>query len=252
MIDTHCHIDFEEYDKDREEVIKRAKEKLDAVVISGIGLESNKKLLNYCKNDDFIYPSLGFHPIRSHEVPLTELEETCKHIIENKKDIVAIGEVGLDYYYVKDKTIRNIQMERFKTFVELSNDHKIPLLIHSRDAYKKALNLILEYEDIPYVIFHCYSGSYKTAKRIMEHDNYFMSFSAMLTYSKPHQELVEKIPIESMVTETDSPYLALTKEERNEPINVKYAIEKIAEIKNIDINTVDEVTTQNAKKAFQL
>lgn len=252
MIDTHCHIDFEEYDKDRTEVIKRAKEKLDAVIISGIGLESNKNLLDYCRNDDFIYPSLGFHPIRSHEVSPEELKQTHQHIIENKKDIVAIGEVGLDFYYVKDKAIRNIQMERFETFVKLSNDYEIPLLIHSRDAYKKALNLVLEHENIPYVIFHCYSGSYKTAKRIMEHDNYFMSFSAMLNYSKPHQELVEKIPVESMVTETDSPYLALTKEERNEPVNVTLAVEKIAELKNMDISTVDEITANNAKRAFNL
>ncbi len=253
MIDTHCHIDFPEYDKDRDQVIKRAKNTLDAVVLSGTNYEANIGALKYAKEEKgFIYPSLGFHPVTSQNATIEERKSVQKHIIENKKNISAIGEVGMDYFFVKDKALRQKQKEIFLSFIEIANQEQIPLLMHVRDADKKALNIILDYEDIPYVIFHCYSGSLKTARRIMEHENYFMSFSTMVCYSKQHQDLASQIPIDYMLTETDSPYLAMTKEERNEPSNVKLAVKKIAELQNIDIENVDKVTTNNAKKVFKI
>ncbi len=251
MIDTHCHIDFEEYDFDRQEVIKKAKDCLDAVIVSGIGYESNKGVLELSKEyENFIYPSFGFHPVSSQNSPQEELINTHEQIIENKNNILAIGEVGMDYFYVKDKAQREKQKEIFQTFIELSDEYEIPLLMHVRDCEKKALNMVLEYDNIPYVVFHCYSGSKKTAKRIMEKDNYYMSFSTMLCYSNAHQELIKNIELEHILTETDSPYLAMTKEERNEPANVVNAVKKIAEIKNEDLQTVDDITTSNARKVF--
>ena len=253
MIDTHCHIDFEEYDKARSEVIARAKDKLDAVIVSGIGYESNQGVLNLCsKYEGFIYPSFGYHPVSSQNCSDEELKQAHTHLIDNINNIVAIGEVGMDYFYVKDKALREKQKEIFLSFIEIANDYKVPLLMHVRDCEKKALNIVLDYEDIPYVIFHCYSGSLKTARRIMEKDNYFMSFSTMLCYSKAHQELIKNISLEHILTETDSPYLAMTKEERNEPANVVKAVKKIAEIQNEDIETVDSITTNNARKVFKI
>jgi TatD DNase family protein len=253
MIDTHCHIDFPEYDNDRTEVIERAKNNLDAIILSGTNFDANERAIKYSKeHPNFIYPSLGFHPVTSQNSTIQEQEAVQNQIIKNKENICAIGEVGMDFFFVKDKSIRQKQREIFLKFVEIANEHKIPLLIHARDADKKALNIVLEYEDIPEIIFHCYSGSLKTAKRIMEHDNYHMSFSTMVCYSKHHQDLVHDIPLEFMLTETDSPYLAMTKEERNEPSNVKLAVKKIAEIKDIDMDIVDEITTNNAKKVFKI
>ncbi len=253
MIDTHCHIDFEEYDKDRDEIIKRAQDKLDAVIVSGIGYESNQGVLDLCsKYEDFIYPSFGYHPVSSQNCSDEELKLAHAHLIDNIDNIVAIGEVGMDYFYVKDKALREKQKEIFLSFIELANEYKVPLLMHVRDCEKKALNIVLDYDDIPYVIFHCYSGSMKTARRIMEKDNYFMSFSTMLCYSKSHQELMENISLDHILTETDSPYLAMTKEERNEPANVVNAAKKIAEIQNEDIDTVDRITTNNARKVFKI
>ena len=253
MIDTHCHIDFEEYDKDRDEVINRAKDKLDAVVISGIGYDSNKgvlELCNSCKN--FLYPSFGYHPVSSQNCSAEELEKAQKHLIKNLDSVVAIGEVGMDFYYVKDKSQREKQKEIFLSFIEIADEHEKPLLMHVRDCEKKALNIVEDYDNIPQVIFHCYSGSLKTAKRIMQHDNYYMSFSTMLCYSKPHQELIKNVSLNHVLTETDSPYLAMTKEERNEPANIVNAVKKIAEIQNEDVNTVDEITTSNACKIFKI
>lgn len=253
MIDTHCHIDFEDFDEDRKEVIARAKDKLDFVVASGFSQKSNQNVLELSKEyEGFIYPTFGFHPVSSQNSTDDELKETQDHVIDNLSNIVAIGEVGMDYYYVTDKTLRERQQEIFTSFLELANEYKTPIVMHVRDCEKKAVNIIEPYDDIPYFVFHCYGGSLKTAKRIMNKDNCFMSFSTMLCYSKHHQDLIEKINLDYVLTETDSPYLAMTKDERNEPVNVVNAVNKIAEIKDIDVSAVDEITTNNARKVFRI
>ena len=253
MIDTHCHIDFEEFDDDREDVIKRAKDKLDHVIVSGYSNESNMKVLQLSKDyEGFIYPTFGFHPVSSQNASEEDLKIAHENIRNNLDSILAVGEVGMDYYYVTDKALRERQQEIFKSFLELANEYRVPIVMHVRDCEKKAVNIIENYDDIPYFVFHCYGGSLKTAKRIMNRGDSYMSFSTMLCYSKHHQDLIEKIDLDYVLTETDSPFLAMTKEERNEPANVVKAVHKIAEIKNMDVSTVDEITTNNARKIFKI
>lgn len=253
MIDTHCHIDFEDFDKDREEVIKRAQDKLDCIVASGFSNDSNREVLKLSKEyEGFIYPTFGFHPVSSQNSTPEELTKAHNYLIENLDNIVAVGEVGMDYYYVTDKALREKQKEIFTSFLEIANEHNVPIVMHVRDCEKKAVNIIENYDDIPYFVFHCYGGSFKTAKRIMDKGNAYMSFSTMLCYSKQHQDLVEKIDVEYILTETDSPYLAITKEERNEPANVVNAVHQIAKLKDMDVNVVDEITTSNARKVFNI
>ncbi|MBR6928550.1 MAG: TatD family hydrolase [Methanobrevibacter sp.] len=253
MIDTHCHIDFEEFDDDREDVIKRAKDKLDHVIVSGYSNESNMKVLQLSKDyEGFIYPTFGFHPVSSQNASEEDLKIAHENIRNNLDSILAVGEVGMDYYYVTDKALRERQQEIFKSFLELANEYRVPIVMHVRDCEKKAVNIIDDYDDIPYFVFHCYGGSLKTAKRIMNRDDSYMSFSTMLCYSKHHQDLIEKIDLDYVLTETDSPFLAMTKEERNEPANVVKAVHKIAEIKDMDVSTVDEITTNNARKIFKI
>ena len=253
MIDTHCHIDFKDFDNDREDVIKRAKDKLDYIVASGFDQTSNQNVLELSKEyEGFIYPTFGFHPVSSQNSTDEELKDAQEHLINNLTDIVAVGEVGMDYFYVTDKALRERQQEIFTSFLNLANEYKTPIVMHVRDCEKKAVNIIQDYEDIPYFVFHCYGGSLKTAKRIMNMGNAYMSFSTMLCYSQQHQDLIKKIDLDYILTETDSPYLAITKEERNEPANVVNAVYKIAEIKDIDVSTVDEVTTNNARKIFKI
>ena len=253
MIDTHCHIDFKDYDNDREDVIKRAKDKLDYVIASGFNQESNQNVLELSKEyEGFIYPTFGFHPVSSQNSTEDELKEAQNHLIDNLSNIVAIGEVGMDYFYVTDKALRERQQEIFTSFLELANEYKVPIVMHVRDCEKKTVNIIEPYDNIPYFVFHCYGGSLKTAKRIMNKDNCFMSFSTMLCYSEHHQNLIEKIDLDYVLTETDSPYLAMTKEERNEPVNVVNAVKKIAEIKDMDVSAVDEITTNNARRIFKI
>ncbi|MCC7554454.1 MAG: TatD family hydrolase [Methanobacteriaceae archaeon] len=252
MIDTHCHIDFEDFSNDRDEVIKRCKNNLTALINSGTSLEGNKNALKLSlEHKNFIYPSFGYHPITSQDKTKEDLKIAQKHMIDNLDNIVAIGEVGMDYFYTKDKFLRAKQNEIFESFAKLSNEYEIPLLIHGRDCEKKVYNIVKDYKNIPEVIFHCYSGSLKTARKLLD-ENYYISFSTMICYSEHHQELANEIPIENILTETDSPYLAMTREERNEPSNVINAAQKISEIQEIDFNEVDKITTNNAKKVFNL
>ncbi|MGL6298064.1 MAG: TatD family hydrolase [Methanobacteriaceae archaeon] len=253
MIDTHCHIDFKDFDKDRSEVLKVAKDKLTAVINSGTSLEGNNRVLELSSSDNckgFLYPSFGFHPITSGDASNEEIEIAKKHIVDNIDNIVAIGEVGMDFYYVKDKTKRARQEEIFRGFAELAQEYQIPLLIHARDSERKAYNVVEEFKSIPEVIFHCYSGSLKIANKLVD-SGYYMSFSTMICYSEHHQELASEIPIENILTETDSPYLSPFKG-RNQPDYVAEAIKKIAEIKGEDFSKIDELTEKNAKKVFKI
>ena len=253
MIDTHCHIDFEDFDSDREEVIQRAKDNLDHVIVSGYNNDSNIKVLKLSKdNEGFIYPTFGFHPVSSQNATQEDIKIAHENVRKYIDDIVAIGEVGMDYFYVSDKDLRERQEEIFRGFLDLANEYKVPIVMHVRDCEKKAVNIIEDYENIPYFVFHCYGGSLKTAKRIMNRGDSYMSFSTMLCYSKHHQDLIEKIDLNYVLTETDSPYLAMRKEDRNEPVNVMKAVHKIAEIKNMDVASVDEITTNNARKIFKI
>lgn len=253
MIDTHCHIDFEDFDSDREEVIQRAKDNLDHVIVSGYSNDSNIKVLKLSKdNEGFIYPTFGFHPVSSQNATQEDIKIAHENVRKYIDDIVAIGEVGMDYFYVNDKDLRERQEEIFRGFLDLANEYKVPIVMHVRDCEKKAVNIIEDYENIPYFVFHCYGGSLKTAKRIMNRGDSYMSFSTMLCYSKHHQDLIEKIDLNYVLTETDSPYLAMRKEDRNEPVNVMKAVHKIAEIKNMDVASVDEITTNNARKIFKI
>jgi len=251
MIDTHCHIDFEEFDSDREELIKRSKEKLNAVINSGYSVESNQKVLELSQEyKDFVYPTFGFHPVSSQNSTEEEIKEAHNQIINHLDDILAVGEVGMDFYYCTDKALRARQQEIFTGFMDIANEYQVPLVIHGRDCERKIFNLLDDYDDIPKVIFHCYGGSLKVARRILDVDDYYLSCSTMVCYSKHHQELFKEIPLERILTETDSPYLAMTKEERNEPLNVVHAVEKLAELHEIDVADVDKQTEKNARYVF--
>ena len=252
MIDTHCHLDFKPFNKDREEVLKRTKEELTKIINSGTSYKGNIRVLELAKeNSNFLYPSFGFHPVSSGESSKKDLEIAMDHMVKHLDDIVAIGEVGMDYFHVKDKKIREKQGKIFESFANLANEHEVPLLIHSRDCEKKAFNIVKKFKSIPEVIFHCYSGSLKTANKIID-ESYYISFSTMICYSKHHQELAKDIPLEYILTETDSPYLAPKRGQRNEPLNVAKVVEQLAEINEVKVSIIDKITEKNAKKVFNV
>ena len=250
MIDSHCHIDFKEYNKNRQEVMDRAQQKLKAIINSGASLGGNRRTLKLMDEyRGFLYPTLGFHPSNASKADYNIIEKALDEIKQNIDKIVAVGETGLDYHELNNEKSRKRQIRVFKTFIELADEYELPLVIHARDAEKEALDMIMKYSSIPNIIFHCYGGDAITASRIVD-EGYYLSFSTIICFSKDHQLLIKDMPLSNMLTETDSPYLAPFKGVRNEPSFVEEVIKKIAEIKSLPGSKVDKITEKNAKKIF--
>lgn len=249
LIDSHAHMDSEQFNEDREEVFNRIKEKMDFVVNIGYNLESSKKGVEYSKKYDFIYAVVGVHPddIEGYDDKLeAELEELAK----NEK-VLAIGEIGLDYHWMTHP--KEIQQDIFRRQMRLAERCNKPIVIHSREAMEDTLKILKEFPNVK-GIFHCYPGSVETALQVI--DNYYLGIGGVLTFknAKKLVEVVEKIPLDKLILETDCPYMAPTpfRGKRNEPIYVEYVAKKIAEIKGITYEEVVEATNRNTRKAYEM
>lgn len=252
MIDTHCHVDFKDFNKNREEVMDRAKKKLNSIINSGATLGGNRRTLKLVEEyKGFLYGTLGFHPESASKADASIIEQSFKEINENIDKAVALGETGLDFYHVEETDKRNRQIKVFKSFIDLANEYEMPLVIHARDAESKSFEVVKQYSKGIDVIFHCYSGNLETMNKIIE-ESYYISFSTIICYSEHHKELVENTPLENVITETDSPYLSPFKGQKNEPAFVEETVKKIAEIKSISPLKVDKITEKNAKKIFKI
>ena len=249
LVDTHCHLDNEKFDEDRLEVIERIKENLEFCVNIGYDLASSKKSLELAKEYDFIYAVIGVHPIDIAEYD-EEVEKELELLGKNPK-VVAIGEIGLDYHWMTEP--KEVQQERFKRQLELAERLNKPVVIHTRDAMEDTVNILKEYPNITGVI-HCYPGSLETAKQLV--DRFYLGIGGTLTFknSKKAVEVVKDIPLDRIVIETDCPYLTPEpfRGKRNEPIYVEYVAKKIAEIKEISVEDVTKITTENAKKLYRI
>jgi TatD DNase family protein len=252
MIDTHCHVDFKEYNKNREEVMERAKNKLTAIINSGASLGGNRRTLNLQEEyNGFLYSTLGFHPSNASKADSNVIKQALDEINDNIAFAIGIGETGLDFHEITDKSTRRKQENLFKIFIELSEEYELPLIVHARDAEENALAMIKKSTSLNDVVFHCYGGDVKTAELIVE-EGYYISLSTIVCFSEHHQNLAAAIPISNILTETDSPYLSPFKGIRNEPSFVEEAVKTIALMKSISPTMVDRKTEKNAKKIFNI
>jgi len=242
-VDAHCHIDFEQFDDDREKVISESKEKLEFIVNAGSNIEHNKAALELNrKHPDFVIPTLGLHPCYTED--FDQLDEVKKKIREH--DLVAVGEIGLDHHHVKDTKMRERQEEVFRELLVLAEELQKPVVIHSRDAEHKAVEILREY-DIPDVMLHCFNGTPELAQKAVE-SGMTIGVTTQVLYSNRVQKITKLLDVESIMVETDSPYLY--RGERNKPVNVIESAEKIAELKSIETEEVVKSTTLNARRIF--
>lgn len=249
FVDTHCHLDDERFNEDREEVLKRIEEKMKFVVNIGFDLPSSKTSVEYSNTYPFIYSAIGVHPTSISEYN-DEVEKELIELSKNKK-VVAIGEIGLDYYWMEDE--KEVQKEGFRKQMRLAEKLNLPVIIHSRDAMADTIEILNEFPNVRGIV-HCYPGSFESAMNIP--NNYYFGVGGVLTFknSKKTVEFVNKIDISKLVIETDSPYLTPVpfRGKRNEPIYTEYVVKKIAEIKNIPVEEVLRITTENAKKIYEI
>lgn len=254
IIDTHAHIEGEEYDNDRAEMLARMKENdVVAVVNMGCDIESSEKAVALTKEYDCVFTGVGVHP--SDIFALTEKDLAYFADLTKEERVVAIGEIGLDYYWEKDGEKRELQRRMFVAQLDLARQLHLPVCIHDREAHGDTMDILKrEGRGIGGVI-HCFSGSPEMAVELVKL-GWYLGIDGPLTYKNAARlpETVRKIPLERLLVETDSPYLTPMpyRGKRNEPANVRLVAEKIAELRGITLEEVAERTTQNAVQVYGL
>ncbi|HOO54690.1 MAG TPA: TatD family hydrolase [Methanothrix sp.] len=248
VTDTHCHLDFKNFNKDRDEVIQRAlKAGVTTMINSGIDLKTNRKTLELAKKYDFIFATLGLNPNGLGEMTDEDVDATLDQIRSHAKEIVGVGEAGLDYYRCPDERGRDRQRDVFRKVVSLAEELDLPQVIHARLAEDEAFDMV---KDLNKVVFHCYSGTVGTMREAVDR-GFYISLATVVCKSAQHQVLARQVPLDLLLIETDSPFLA-PKTGRNEPAYVLEALNLIARIKGLPPEDVAKATTSNAKRIFNL
>lgn len=253
LVDTHCHLDDEKFDLDRENVIQNLQNnEISFVINAGADLETSKKALGLASENDNIYCVIGQHP--QHCEGFNEhFEEFLINNAVNHK-VVGIGEIGLDYYYLVSP--KELQKEVFLKQLKLANFLKLPVVLHVRDAWGDALEILKQNKNLLEFggVVHCFSGSVEIAQEILNLGLY-LGFDGPITYKNAGKilDVVKITPLNRIFVETDSPYLTpqIFRGERNEPKFVKYVAEKVCEIKNITLEEFEKILLQNVKNLYK-
>jgi len=249
MIDVHCHLEQKDYSEDRDSVVAKCRKELNAIVTSCAHPKDFDLTLNLVeKYVGFVFATVGIHPEYIKEVNEKEKDDFIDLVKKNRGKIVGIGEVGLDYNWVKESDWREKQKDLFINFINLSNELKLPLVVHARDAFEEAIK-ILEHEDARRVVMHMF-GANNLVKYIIE-NKWFVSLNTIVLNSKKYNKVARDMPLEQLLLETDSPWLGFEKK-RNDPTSVKIVADKISEIKKTTFEIVDKKTTENAIEFFKL
>ena len=250
IVDTHCHLYFEELNKDLDGVLSRANDLgVNTFICVGTNLSDSYESLILAKKYKSIYATAGIHPHDSKDVGEDYLPELRK-LLDNEK-IVAVGEMGLDYF----RNISNPEAQKtvFRAQLQLAEDISKPIVFHNREADEDIIRILSDFPNVIGVA-HCFSSSYETAMKLIEM-GFYISFSGNLTFKNSHlPKVAKKLPLERLLVETDSPFLSPVpyRGKINEPGRSRYVVEKLAEIFGSDIDKIASITTANAKKLFNL
>ena len=247
LIDTHCHIYYDSFKNDLDEVLKRSTQNfISKLICVGVDLKTSKESINLSEKYPQIFATAGFHPHESKDASLNYLMK-LEELFKSEK-VIALGEIGLDYYY--NHSDKKTQNKVFIEQLELAKSLDKPVVIHCRDAEEDIIKCLKEAKN-NFGVVHCFSGTEKFANELFKL-GFLISFTGMITFKNDLPELIKKFPLEKIMLETDSPYLTPVphRGKRNEPSMVKIIAEKIAEIKNRPIEEVAKITTKNAEELF--
>ena len=245
VIDTHAHLNFDRYDKDRDTVINTAFAN-DVVNIINIGIDAKTSLesIELAKKYAKIYATAGWHP---HDATTFDGKELKKLLSYEK--VVAVGEIGLDYF--RNLSPKNIQKKVFREQVEIAMEHDLPIVVHDRNAHKDVMEILTELAPKK-IVFHCYSGDYTMSQKIIEM-GWHISFTGVVTFDRAkYYSIIKDLPDDKFFVETDAPFLTPKphRGKRNRSEYVKHIIREIGEIRMKTPNEIAEITTRNAKKFF--
>ena len=251
LIDSHCHLDMKDFDKDREAVIERARNNgIGRMVSIGVDLKSSLSALALARKYDFIHATVGCHPHDADACSSRDLKELAS--LAREPEVVAWGEIGLDYY--RNYSGKENQRSIFQRQLELANDAELPVIIHDRDAHEEVYAMLLKMgKGERKGIIHCFSGDRELAEAFIAL-GYYISIPGTVTYKNAVQvkEVAAAIPLDRMLVETDAPFLAPVpgRGKRNEPAFVVHTAREIAKLRDISFETLAEQTTQNAGRIF--
>ena len=264
MIDTHIHIDEEAYAPDREEVIARQRESgVEAMIVPGVNAASVTSVMEVCRTHPaYCYPALGLHPEDVKDDWETQLAVVENAIRAHRSELVAVGEIGLDYYW--DKTYKEEQKEVLRRQLLLANELNLPVILHNREATEDCLRILKESQMVHGTcpngkltgVFHCFNGSRETARQILDM-GFFLGIGGVITFkncklAETLAEMNEPMVLDRIVLETDGPYLAPVphRGQRNESRLMRYVAERLAEVYDCTAEEIITATTNNAKRLF--
>ena len=253
--DTHCHLDGEEFDADRDEVLRRAREVgVGRIFLPAIDLQTSQRIVQLCQQyPDCLYPMVGLHPEEVRDDWREQLAQIKPLLLTASTSIIAIGEVGLDFYWSRD--YEHEQLEAFEEQVRWSVETQLPLMIHCRKAQNEMVTIIKRYaRDLPGGVFHCFTGNEHEAAELLQFDRFVLGIGGVLTFKKSHlpEVLPAVVPLDRIVIETDAPYMAPVpmRGQRNEPAYTRYVLAKLAESYGVSEEQVAAATNANVARVF--
>ena len=279
MIDTHAHLDGVEFNDDREAVMQRAREAgITKILVPAIDLTTSRQILTLCRqHQGFLYPMVGLHPEEVHndweeqleairqllpQVPLPSAgtspsagDDCPSSASPQQPAIIAIGEVGLDYYWSRE--FEREQLMAFEEQVKWSVESRLPLMIHCRKAQNEMVSLLKHYKDeLPSGVFHCFTGNEHEAEELLQFPQFVLGIGGVLTFKKSHlpEVLPQVVPLERIVLETDAPYMAPVpmRGKRNESAYVRHVLQRLAEAYDVSEDHLEQVTDQNVRRIFKI
>ena len=265
FIDTHAHIDGDEFNDDREQVMQRAREAgCQAIMVPAIDLATSRRIVQLCRQHrDYLYPMVGLHPeevradwhdqLDAIHALLQPQQESAEGVASPMP--IAIGEVGLDYYWSRE--FEREQIEAFEAQVQWSIETRLPLMIHCRKAQNEMVQIIKRYaKELPGGVFHCFTGNAHEAEELLQFDRFVLGIGGVLTFKKSHlpEVLPATVPLDRIVLETDAPYMAPVphRGQRNEPAYVAHVLSKLAESYGVSEDEVARHTNANAMRIFNI
>lgn len=252
LFDTHAHYDDERFDEDREQLLSSLTEKgVGLVVNPGITLETSRMAVEMAHRYDHVYAAVGIHPENCHDFVPQQIEALRELAKEEK--VVAIGEIGLDYYW-EENPPRELQQEVFRAQLALAQELDLPVIVHDREAHGDTLQIVQEFSGVRGV-FHCYSGSPEMAQELLKM-GWYLGFDGPITFKNARRapEVAAVTPLDRMLIETDSPYLTPVpyRGERNDSTYVHLVAEKLAQWKGISAEEMEQITWDNGKRFFNI
>lgn len=250
IIDTHAHLNMEDYDHDLDHVLSRAlKNDVTKILVIGMDDASNQKAIQLAEEHEMLYATVGIHP---GYVDSDQDTDRLRSYINHPK-VIAIGECGLDFYWREDN--KELQFKIYEEQIKLAIEFQKPLVIHTRNSFKEAYEKLIPYQGQVQGVFHCFSSDLEDAKKAIDL-GFMIGIDGPITFKKNDvlKEIIEHIDLKHLLVETDSPYMtpAPHRGKRNEPGYTRFVVEKIAEIKKMDVHEVADITKQNAYKLFHI